>query len=176
MYSKINSKYLACIILSTILVSNTSPISANAVTTTTMDDAPTLPSAAEHQRTMNHFINPLISIHSRLFQLVQLPLENTPQSTTTLNQNIALITTEITRLRGQLRTYLSELPPLSTQNRDVLLLFNVLNYTESALVSLSGLPNTPSSVERVILLSNFFDLRTSALRELNVIQSFLTQQ
>lgn len=143
--------------------------------TTSTPSAPVLPSLAEHKQTIYQFLNDLKSIQNRTFQLSQLVVDNHPEDMPDFSKNITSVNYDLDSLRKKILDYLSILPTMSVENRDILLLLAAVNHSKNALFDLNSLSQTTNKVEKIILFEKFFNNRIDSNNSINALENIISK-
>jgi hypothetical protein len=153
----IKTKSLIAIMLSIVVLCAAIPLSST--------------STNSHQEIINQFIYEITEVQTQVFDIAQFAL-NQSLVPGDLSPNIRLIDDTIKRLDRKILNYLETIPSVSTQNRDVLLLLNALNFIKNGLYTLNLLTIANTDVERIALLDEFFRSRIAAKDTINTLESF----
>ncbi|MDF2612347.1 MAG: hypothetical protein K0S71_133 [Clostridia bacterium] len=166
----IRFKSLVALILSIGIVFADIPLRAAAPS---VPPTPTPVSSSEHKEIIREFIYEITEIQSQVFNIAQLVLNNQPLSQGGLLPNITRINNNIDRLNRRIEEYSENIPSISTQNRDVLLISNALNFIKNGLLTLSVLAAADTDVERITLLDEYFRSRIAAKDTLKTVEDLI---
>lgn len=166
MKNYIKSKLFVFFLLSITTVCLTSPslMASNTVTT------------AEHQKIMTQYIKDLRTLQNQIFSLFESVVNAPPQGSTNLESKVNFIYSQVENLEKSISTYLNSVPRLSAQRRDVLIAFDALNFLENSLYQLTQFIKETNSVERILLLEDFYFLRTSTTETLNRLENIISRE
>ena len=134
------------------------------------------PNLSEHQQEITQYIQDIRDLQDQIFSLLEMvstaPIENIGN----LNAEIHLIYSNLETVEQKLLDYVKDIPKLSPQRRDVLLSLIALNSVENSLYQLIQFIKEPNSVERTLLLEDFYFLRTSAANTLYKLESIISRE
>lgn len=134
---------------------------------------PTNPTA--HKEIMRQYIRDMRTLQDQVFYLSEIVLRDSAADTPTIANGIALINSSIEELNRSISNYLATVPSISSENRDILLAFNALNFAKNSLYQLSLLENTVSSVDRALLLEDFYLFRRAATETLTLLENLISR-
>lgn len=134
------------------------------------------PNLSEHQQEITQYIQDIRDLQDQIFSLLEkvstMPIENIGN----LNAEIHFIYSNLETVEQKLLDYVKDIPKLSPQRRDVLLSLIALNSVENSLYQLIQFIKEPNSVERTLLLEDFYFLRTSAANTLYKLESIISRE
>ncbi len=133
-------------------------------------------SNAEHNQIIQQYIDKIKNLQEQIFYLNEYNLESSPENKAILSTRIPIINNEIEELRREISNYIEVIPTLSTQNRDIALVFNALTFVKNSLYQLSILSNATSAVDKNVLLEDFYLAIRSATDTLNTLEDLMTRE
>ena len=160
----IKCRSLVPIVLSIAIIFTSVPLSATVST-----------GSPNHEAVIKGLINEIRQIQREVFDISLLALDNPPLFSQRLAANIARIDNSIALLNRRMTEYLATVPPISSENRDVLLVINALNLVKNGLYSLNILSTTPENILRIALLDEYFNFRIAANNTLDTVVNLLLQ-
>ena len=160
----IKCRLLVPIILSIAIIFTSVPLSATVGT-----------GSPNHESVIKGFINEINQIQSEVFDIFQLALSDQPSFTERLAANIELIDNSIVSLNRRMTEYLETVSPISSENRDVLLVINALNLVKNGLYSLNILSTTTDEIQRINLIDEYFNTRGAVNNTLETVENLLSQ-
>lgn len=131
-------------------------------------------SISSHDQTIQKFIDDIQLLQNQVFTLAQSAFENSPEYKSTIKNEIKLINTNIQSLDNEILAYLSTLPSISSENSDTLLVQNALNLVKNSLYQIDLLSNSTTSLERFLILQEFFRLRVNAAETLLGLKNLIS--
>lgn len=153
--------FISLILITTILFSSF-PMIASTVNITS------------HDKTISKFVDDIQLIQNQVFTLAQLSFEKSPESKSTIRNEINRINTSIQSLNEEILVYLSTLPSISSENSDTLLVQNALNLVKNSLYQIDLLSDATASIEQFLILQEFFRLRVNAAETLLGLKNLIS--
>ena len=132
------------------------------------------PNNTSHKQIIQKFINDIKVLQNQVFTLAQSGLELSPQDKVDFKNKVKIVNSNIASLDKQIVDYLSDVPSISAQNSDALLVQNALNLVKNSLYQVDLLSNATSNVERLVILQEFFRLRVNAAETLTGVQNIIS--
>ncbi|MDF2879205.1 MAG: hypothetical protein K0S30_2301 [Clostridia bacterium] len=132
--------------------------------------------AVSHEDLMRQYIRDIRTLQDQVFYLSEIVLRDSAADTPTITNGISLINIRIDELTKSISDYLTIVPSISSENRDVLLVFNALNFIKNSLYQLSLLENTASSVDRALLLEDFYLFRRVGTETLTLLENLIARE
>ncbi|MDF2596092.1 MAG: hypothetical protein K0R69_2433 [Clostridia bacterium] len=129
----------------------------------------------DHKEIMRQYIRDMRTLQDQVFYLSEIVLRDSAADTPTIANGITLINGSIEELNRSISNYLATVPSISSENRDILLAFNALNFAKNSLYQLSLLENTVSSVDRALLLEDFYLFRRAATETLTLLENLISR-
>ncbi|WP_069999637.1 hypothetical protein [Cellulosilyticum sp. I15G10I2] len=116
----------------------------------------------EHKEILTQYIEDIRKLQDHIITLLEDVTGVPPVSNTDFTSELSLIYNEMEDVEKRILNYISSVPKLSYQRRDLLLSLVALNSVENSLYQLSQFIKETSGVEKALLLEDFYFLRTSA--------------
>ncbi|PHV72219.1 hypothetical protein CS063_01720 [Sporanaerobium hydrogeniformans] len=161
-------KTLSYLLLISLLFLN--PVYLNASIPTTI----TSTSNAEFKKLITQFISDLNTIQNRIFRASQLTIEQ-PLKSSLLKSELNSINSDITKLRKQVVDYDSTIPNNDLRSSILLLLRSAINDTQNSLYQLDSLSSASNSLDKILLLEDYFQFKKSGEQTLNEVEKRLSR-
>lgn len=129
-----------------------------------------------HTQIISQSIEDIRSIQQDTFLLFQNITSLSPIATPQLNEAINLIYAQIEDVQNTLLDYVTVVPPLTPERRDILFALISLNSAENSLYQLTRFTTETNSLARTLLLEDFYFLRTSTTQALNRLQNIISRE
>jgi hypothetical protein len=144
------------------------PASASSLPTTPISDE-------QHKQIITNYLNQIEAMHNQVDAIAQVAISEPQEDCALLCDRITVINTNIENLNSLIQDYLATNPGVSERNKHIILTFNFINLVKSNLYNLSQLIHTTSSIDRFLLLNEYFTTRANALSTLDILRNILAK-
>lgn len=122
---------------------------------------------AIYKQTVTTYIEQLSVLQNQIFTLAQKATFSSANSDSTFNSELDAMYSTLDQIYGSMTIYYNSLPAKSIERRNLLILFNAINLLRGSLFQFDELSNTESSLEKMILLENYFGFKIEANDTIN---------